>query len=102
MVEPGGEAHLAAEAVEQLLVDEVGVRDLERDAHAFDRVLRAVHLGEAALRDAQLDAVLAQHLARAQAGAHERRSPRDGLRHPRHLTPRQPNLLGPGIVYAAP
>ena len=103
MVEGRGEADLAPEVGEQRLVDEVRVGNLQRDRHALDGVLRAVDLREAPLRDAALDAVLAEQLARPEGGAHQRRAPRrDGFGQPLRLSPCQRLPLESGIVYDAP
>ena len=68
VVEPGGRAGLAGEpADERLVVDEVGVHDLERHLAVEPLVEREVHRGHAAARDAR-----AHHVAPVELTAHER------------------------------
>ena len=69
MVERRREPDLTPEVGEQRGCHEVGEGHLERDGDALDGVLSTVHLREAARRDAPLDAILAELLARAQGGA---------------------------------
>lgn len=99
MIERGDEPHLAPEVGEERGVDQVRVGDLEGDRHALDGVLGAVHLREAALRDAPLDPVLAEELARPERGP---RPDRYDLRQVSPLQPSHAPLLGYRIRRAMP